>query len=234
MWLLSNLCVSVFVCIIISVAAENNCTIPIEEDDHGQNLVHHAHVRESTNEVDYALPFRINVTTCNFTLNFENGTELSKNQYSLETITTHGGNERDHLFFKKILQGKFRLKFSDGTEEHLYFFCQHEVCQDSFKHFEQRASVSKTIFNYYPKTVSFKLDQYDADFQKCFQEHGCYVEDPYGSTECDVETKTLKFRKTLVEHFNVTLRCHEDVPWSLKIKIDMKDYSLATIIVFCK
>ena len=111
MWLLSNLCVSVFVCIIISVAAENNCTIPIEEDDHGQNLVHHAHVPESTNEVDYALPFRINVTTCNFTLNFENGTELSKNQYSLETITTYGGNERDHLFFKQILQGKFRLKF---------------------------------------------------------------------------------------------------------------------------
>ena len=128
MWLLSNLCVSVFVCIIISVAAENNCTIPIEEDDHGQNLVHHAHVRESTNEVDYALPFRIN-TKCNLIVNFENGTELSKNQYSLETITTHGGNERDHLFFKKILQGKFRLKFSDGTEEHLYFFCQHEVCQ---------------------------------------------------------------------------------------------------------
>ena len=101
------------------------------------------------------------------------------------------------------------------------------------KSFEQSASVSKTIFNYYPKTVSFKLDV-DADFQKCFHEHGCYVEDPYGSTECNNVTKTLKFSETLVNNINVTIRCYEKIPWSLKIKIELVDYSLTSIILLCK
>ena len=122
------------------------------------------------------------------------------------------------------------MQFSDGTTKHLYFYCEHEVCQESY---EQTASVSKTIFNYYPKTVSFKLDV-DADFQKCFHEHGCYVEDPYGSTECNNVTKTLKFSETLVNNINVTIRCYEKIPWSLKIKIELVDYSLTSIILLCK
>ena len=217
-------CVYVFACIIIKIGAtQNDCTTPIE----GQEMDHHLHPNETG--VAYHLPFEIN-NKCEFNITFENGTKLSESQYLLKNIPDFQKKPKFVLFFPNILQGKFRMQFSDGTTKHLYFYCEHEVCQESY---EQTASVSKTIFNYYPKTVSFKLDV-DADFQKCFHEHGCYVEDPYGSTECNNVTKTLKFSETLVNNINVTIRCYEKIPWSLKIKIELVDISLTSIILLCK
>ena len=162
MWLLSNLCV--FACICIKIGeAENDCTTLIE----GQEMDHHLHPNETG--VAYHLPFEIN-NTCQFNITFENGTKLSENQFQWQNVPT-SRNGISVLFFKYILQGKFKLQFSDGTTKHLYFYCEHEVCQESY---EQTASVCKTISNYFPKTVSFKLDVY-ANFQKCFQDHGWFV-----------------------------------------------------------
>ena len=78
MWLLSNLCVFACICIKIG-AAENDCTTPIDEQNHPL-------VRPDKNDVAYYLPFEIN-NKCEFNITFENGKKLWENEYRLKNFT---------------------------------------------------------------------------------------------------------------------------------------------------
>ena len=338
MWLPVNLCCVLGVLgTLVRVTFAENCTVPTK--DYQWNNFHVISKNQSQEfKIDFALPFKIN---CNFNITYANGKLLPEKDYLYKK-----GNTSDEVYLlhvKKIMQGKFYFKFEDGSEKHLYFYCDHkQFCQSSFgtnmeetwnqtienptlprqvnwlldnetkfyhcieskchnstqnqlnltdnettqvncqnksltvflneslhqdnmyewnetcqnkdiphmessntqlnlrlfstlkkKSWEQTASISKTLFNYYPTTVSFNLDQDASNFSRCVQLHGCFVEEGF-QAKCDAQTNTLMFKNTLVGEMNVTVHCHKDIPWTLKIKIDVMDSSLLSIIILCE
>ena len=94
--------------------------------------------------------------------------------------------------------------------------------------FNQNVTLKKTITNLQPQDLSFKLPK--SKFQNCIQIHGCSTNQNFNPT-CLNDTVSLHFNKGLLKSKSVTIYCHQDIHWSMRINIRVQDDATSVFVV---
>ena len=98
--------------------------------------------------------------------------------------------------------------------------------------FNQNVTLKKTITNLQPQDLSFKLPK--SKFQNCIKIHGCtYQKIPNKNFNptCLNDTVSLHFNKGLLKSKSVTIYCHQDIHWSMRINIRVQDDATSVFVV---
>ena len=99
--------------------------------------------------------------------------------------------------------------------------------------FNQNVTLKKTITNLQPQDLSFKLPSFKlpkSKFQNCIKIHGCSTNQNFNPT-CLNDTVSLHFNKGLLKSKSVTIYCHQDIHWSMRINIRVQDDATSVFVV---
>ena len=133
----------------------------------------------------------------------------------------------NNYMWKKNTRLIMKLKLSkqdvDGIDQNLVF--------------NQNVTLKKTITNLQPQDLSFKLPSFKlpkSKFQNCINIHGCsYQKIPNQNFNptCLNDTVSIHFNKGLLKSKSVTIYCHQDIHWSMRINIRVQDDATSVFVV---
>ena len=98
--------------------------------------------------------------------------------------------------------------------------------------FNQNVTLKKTITNLQPQDLSFKLPT--SKFQNCIKIHGCSyqkIANQNFNPTCLNDTVSIHFNKGLLKSKSVTIYCHQDIHWSMRINIRVQDDATSVFVV---